>query len=49
MGCNCGKNKTKREQTFQVKTPDGRTSTHDTKRAAELEAQRRGGTITRKA
>lgn len=48
MGCNCGKNKAK--QTFQLKAKDGKTSTHDTRRAAELEAQRRGGgTITRKA
>ena len=50
MGCGCNKTKTAKVQ-FQLKMPDGRASTHETKRSAERMNERRGGagTITRKA
>lgn len=51
MGCNCGKNKTTQQAQFRLKMPDGRVSTHQTKRSAERtnEARGGGGTITRKS
>ena len=50
MGCGCNK-ATKQVVQFTLKMPDGRTTTHGTKREAERINQVRGGggTITRKA
>lgn len=41
MGCNCGKKKT--AQTFTLKMPDGKTSTHSTRLGAQAENARNGG------
>ena len=48
MGCNCGKNRSVTVR-FQLTMPDGRTSTHGTRRSAELANERQGGggTITK--
>lgn len=43
MGCGCGKNKQRGTQAFTLKTPDGKTTVHPTKMAAEAENVRRGG------
>lgn len=45
MGCNCGKKQTTTAstQTYELRTPDGATTTHNSRLEAEAENARRGG------